>query len=171
MVLNPPYGQMQRSVNVELDEFSSELRLLNNQSDTHCPLERCNQSRMWRPTHTHDRCMHRCLNAAGWFTSSLQMLDFPITVIQMWCGFLTFFFPVGHHGAQTTGTVRRKLGRLVKHHALGSAATAVNGCAITTLMVGDGMCVFHMTSWPMDAPWAPSEAATSAISTALQFGR
>lgn len=87
MVLNPPYGQMQRSVNVELDEFSSELRLLNNQSDTHCPLERCNQSRMWRPTHTHDRCMHRCLNATGWFTSSLQMLDFPITVIQMWCGF------------------------------------------------------------------------------------
>lgn len=28
----------------------------------------------------------------------------------------------------------------------------VNGWAITNVMVGDGMCVFHMTFWLLDAP-------------------
>lgn len=38
--------------------------------------------------------------------------------------------------------------------------------AIINIMLEDGMCVFHMTFWPLYALQAPSEAVTCAISTA-----
>lgn len=131
----------------ELDACTSKFGLVNNRSCSHCPLERCNRSKMWRSTHTHGRC-------AQMFERNRMVLPEPPNVqISRWVlGTGAFLSRPALCGG---GKFRRKwLAPFVEYHLLARGSRFDTGQSHMRWEKVERV-FFHVTFWPMKRARAP----------------